>query len=117
MEEQYEKVINIFLKYYNDTNGTNHNLFQGIDDMEGTNKIMDDFRDYLFEYNECSEDERQLYMPHEVDLDDFDEVFGLFINNELICISVIIFPMLLHLAKTVELDDNTWRIKKKKRDP
>lgn len=114
MEDYYEKIINTYIKYYNYKNNTTYNFFDGVSDENDTNEIMEGFRDLLFEYNESSEDEKQLYKPYEVNLDEFEEIHGLFVGDDLVCICVILFPIIVHLADTVNLDDNTWRIKTRK---
>ena len=105
-----ENILNIFVKYYNTTNGTNYNMFSGIDDYSGTNGIMEEFTDCLAEFRNCDDVNKKLLNVSEIHVEEYEELYGLKINENIVCACEIIFPLINYIAKEVDWVNVDWSI-------
>lgn len=111
--DNVESIINVFLKYYNNEHECNKNMFQDIDEYEDTNEILEEFYDHVTECNEVPESCKKLYSPEEINLEQFEQIYGLFINGECICLCEILFPILQYLSEECDWATIDWKIKLK----
>lgn len=106
----YLTMLNIFIKHYNDTNGTNVHMFQNIDNMDDTNEIMEEFMDHIAQFNQSSNDDKQLYNPTDIEVDDFEQLFGLKINDNIVCACILMIPLLIFVSHELDWVKTDWKI-------
>jgi predicted GNAT family N-acyltransferase len=85
-------------------------MFSGINTIDVTNDIMEEFYEHLTEYKECDDDDKRLYAYDEIDADDFEQLFGLKVDGNLICVCRILIPIIEHIAKEIDLVQTNWQI-------
>jgi hypothetical protein len=108
--EFFMSLINIFIKYYNTANGTTSNLFSDIEYYEDSNDIIDEFLLHIDEFKSSSDLDRKLYSIQEINTEDFDQLFGLRVNDNIICCCVLLIPILQYIAKDVDWKHVEWKI-------
>ena len=106
----YMTLLNIFIKHYNQTNGTHIHMFDGIENITDTNEIMEEFADHTHQFSECDIYSKSLYSPTDVNFDDFEQLFGLRVNDNIVCVCEIMLPILMFIAKEMDWVNADWRI-------
>lgn len=106
----YMNLINVFIKHYNTCNGTKINMFHGIDIFEDTNDMMEEFYEHINDYKESDDDNKQLFSPDEITVDDFEQLFGLTVNDNIICICSLMIPILEYIVKEIDWVKINWKI-------
>ena len=106
----YMNILNIFIKHYNRCNETNINMFTGVDTLDGTNDMMEEFYEHLTEFKESGEDDKRLYAYEDIDADDFEQLYGLGVNGNLICVCRILIPIIEYISKEVDWVQVKWQI-------
>jgi hypothetical protein len=105
-----ENILNIFVKYYNSANGTNINMFNGINEYEGTNEIMEEFMDCLQEFKESDENIKRLLNISEIHIEEYERLYGLRINENIVCVCEIVFPIINYISKEIDWANVDWKI-------
>ena len=108
--EKCVTIINIFVKHYNMYNDATVNMFCGIDTLDGSNDIMEEFYEHLDDYKNSADDDKQIFAPNEILFDDFEKLFGLKINENIICVCSLMFPLLNYIAEHVDWTHTKWMI-------
>lgn len=106
----YMNLINVFVKYYNTSNKTNINMFHGLNTLEDTNDMMEEFYEHMYDYKESDDDGKQLFTLDEVVVDDFEQLFGLKVNDNIICVCGLIIPILEYIVKEIDWVETNWKI-------
>jgi hypothetical protein len=106
----FENILNIFIKYYNLENATSINMFTGINEYEETNEIMEEFMDHLMEYKENDENIKKLMNINEINIEDYEKLYGLQIDENIICVCEIFFPIIIYIAKNIDWKNINWKI-------
>ena len=71
---------------------------------------MEELMDHISLFNESDEETRELHDSHSVIVDEFDYLYGLKINNKIVCVCQILFPVLDYIAKRVDWIGTPWKI-------
>lgn len=106
----YTNILNIFIKHYNTFNKTNINMFTGLDKYEDTNDMMEEFIDHLTQFKESDDDEKRLYNMNEIQKENFEQLFSLRINENIVCVCGILFPILNYIATEIDWINVDWKI-------
>lgn len=109
-ESYYMNLINIFVKYYNTKNQSKHHLFHQIDKYEDTNEMMEEFAEHISIFNSSDEIEKKMYNLSEIHTEDFEKLYGLKINENIVCVCEILIPLLDYIAKEVDWIQTDWKI-------
>lgn len=110
-EESYmANILNIYMKYYNSTNKTNLNMFHSIKTDDETNDTMDEFMEHIKQFYESDDYSKQLISIDDIDVDSYEQLFGLKIDNQIICVCEILYPILDYIAKNVDWVKVNWVI-------
>ena len=110
-EEIYlTNILNIYMKYYNSDKDTKLNMFHSIKTDDETNDTMDEFMEHLKQFYESDNFTKQLMNVEEVDVDSYEQLFGLKINNKIVCVCEILYPILDYIAKNVDWVKVNWKI-------
>ncbi len=106
----YVNILNIFIKYFNHGKKQKRHLFHGIETDDQTNDIMNEFMMHITEYKESDEDGRTMYRYNEIDRDDYEQLYGLIVRGELICVCGLLIPILDYIAKEIDWVQEKWKI-------
>lgn len=110
MADYYTDILNVYVKYYNKFHNTNKNLFSDIDDYEGTNNMMEEFYEHLYQFSTSDEYEKSIKSISDVNPDEYDGLYALQINDEIVCVCSLLFPILDYIAQNVEWCTVNWDI-------
>ena len=110
-EEYYVKLMNIFIKHYNTINHININMFDGIKEYEDTNNIMEEFMAHIDEFKTSDENTKKIYGIKEINIENFDQLYGLMIDDDVICVCEILIPLIKHIADNLNFVEVNWKIK------
>lgn len=110
-ENFYVNLINVFVRYYNIKNKTNKNLFSGINLYDkDTGDVIPEFNDAIQEYNESSDFEKKIFSPSEVCLEDFEQLYGLRVDDDIVCVCQTLFSLIRYVAMNIEWAKESWEI-------
>lgn len=112
MEDLYVDILNVFITHYNKINGSNYNMFVGIEIMNDSNPMMDEFFDVIDIYNECDEYSKKLFNINEINVKDYEELYILSVEGQMICACMTIIPILMHVVQHVDWHHKIWNIVK-----
>lgn len=112
----YVDIFNVSLMYYHKLYKKSGNLFDNVDpnEEESTNKPLELFYENMTIYATNEKKDKKLieiYDPENFDANKYDEVYGLFINNEIKKVSPTLFSLLIYLAE-LEWNEIDWTITK-----
>jgi hypothetical protein len=110
METNYTDILNVFIKYYNTINGTSNNLFSNIGTYEDTNDMMEELFDHVSMFNESDEETKKLYNLSSIILDEYDHLYGLKIDEKIICVCELLFPILVYVVREIDWTQVPWKI-------
>jgi hypothetical protein len=102
-------ILNIFVKHYNTAHNTAINLFHGIDAVTDTNEIMEELMDHIAQYKQADVDEQKMYAP-DISLAHCEVYYGLFVNQTLICICPLLYPLLEYIDQNIDWVEVAWQI-------
>lgn len=113
--EKILKILNVYTIFYNNINGTNEHLFSGIDheDNTSTNSQLEKLYECMYEYRNCDPQKINLLDPHQLDINkikQYDELYGLKNNGNLIKVCQILFPILEYVATFLDYENDNWEI-------
>lgn len=113
----YLDVFNVFLMYYKGVYNTEKHLFSDINPSKdsSTNKAMELLYEYIIEYKENKGKDPKLidmYSIKTVDMNQFDELYGLTLKDELISVSPSIYTLFLYVSNTIDWQECKWKITK-----
>lgn len=106
----YLNLLNVFIMHYNTLNNTNIHMFFGINEIHETNDILEEFYEHLAEYKRCDEDDKKLHAIDRVELDDYEQLFGLQVNGQIICVCGILIPIIEYIVKEIDWTQGLWQI-------
>jgi hypothetical protein len=98
------------MKYYNSDKESKINMFHSIQTNDETNDAMEDFMIHLKQFNESDEYTKKLLNVNDIEIESYDQIFGLKINNTIICVCEILFPILDYIAKNIDWVKIDWKI-------
>ena len=113
--ESITDILNEFITYYKKVNNRfdNTNMFNNIDIKEetSTNEIMEEFYSHIHEYitwKETRKDYIEIYSPKDIDDSDYEELYGILIDDELKIISPSMIAIIIKLIelKNIEIYNN-----------
>jgi len=110
MSSHFTGILNIFIKYFNQREGTTQNLFEGIDLMEDSNDMMDEFFEHIDAFKQSSEITRRLYNPSEITISGFEELYALRVDDNIVCLSELLLPILNFMSEHIQWVDKNWQI-------
>lgn len=108
-------ILNVYTCYfkqlYNRPEKTT--MFDGIDyeKQESTNRCMESLYAEINKYNKCDRsDKDDLYgQDNNINIDEIDELYGLYIDNDLKYLCICLLPILKHLV-TLKWNEVNWSI-------
>lgn len=113
----YVDILNIFNCYYKQLNEKKQNatLFDNIDyeKEESTNKCLEFLYQEILKYNSSNDENKDLLYEvddKEINIDQWDEMYVLYIDNEQKYTSKFLLPLLQYVA-TIEWTKTNWNIK------
>lgn len=106
----YVNIMNIFVKHYNVTNDCNINMFHGVETLDDTNDMMEEFFEHITQSKECTPMERELFSCDEIKIHEFEQLFELKINDTPICACSVLLPLLEYIAKSIDWVKTDWKI-------
>jgi hypothetical protein len=110
-EETYlTNILNIYMKYYNSDKNQKLHMFHSIQTEEETNDTMDEFMEHMKQFYESDDRSKQLINAEDIDVDSYEQLFGLKINNQIVCVCEILYPILDYVAKNVDWVKINWKI-------
>jgi hypothetical protein len=111
MEENIEQLLNIFLKYYKKNFPEKHNkhFFDGINNYDDTNEIMEYFFQLINDYKTSI---NKTAIDYDKDrLEELEEKYILNIKNNPVKMSDNIISLLITIINNYDLtDDSNWEI-------
>lgn len=110
MEEYYTDLINIYIMAYNRQHGTNTNLFNKIENYEDTNDIMEEFYEHLNMFKTSDENMKKIYSPQEFPFETIEELYGLKIEDNIVCICQLLIPLLNYVVENIDWKKEDWII-------
>jgi len=118
-EENYETknnldLMNIFIIYFKKLfeRKESDNMFENIDfdNIESTNRCMEMFYEELLKFQSSTyEDKDCLYLPNEININNFNELYGLYIDNKQKFCSRSLIIIIQYLT-TLDWKNITWSI-------
>ena len=106
----YINLINAFVKHYNMCNETNKHMFHDIDEIDGTNDLLEEFYEHLGQFKESEEEDKKLFSPNDINPDSFEQLFGLSVNGKVICVCCLLIPLLDYIVKEIDIVKTQWKI-------
>lgn len=108
----YTDLLNIYMKHYNKFNNTNKNMFDGIEEGNNieTNDIMEELYDHIDDYMTMDDDYKKIYQAHEINLENFEQMFCLNMSDNTMYLCPIIIPLLIFLLENVNWLHEDWEI-------
>lgn len=105
-------ILNIYIKYYNTYYSRQEHLFSGIDpeDVTSTNIQMEKLYEHIHTYQHSDISKRKLLDISTIKIDEYDELYGFMVNEKIIKICPILFPILEYIAKNVNWKELNWKI-------
>jgi len=85
-------------------------MFDGIENITDTNNIMEEFEDHITQFTENDNESNMLYCPTEINVDEFEQLFGLKINDNVVCVCVSMMPIIMYIAKEMDWTVVDWKI-------
>jgi hypothetical protein len=77
---------------------------------EETNEIMEELAEHANQYKTYPQECRKIYSPTEINFDDFEQLFGLMINDNIICVCEIMMPLLQYITEEIDWVNVKWQI-------
>ncbi len=118
--EIFVDILNVFQTYYKNLyrKHEDETLFDGInyDDLTSTNRSMELLYDYIYEYRSNKMKDTKLtnlYDETELNMNDYEELYGLIIDGTIKKISPSFLALLIYLVQ-LEWNDIDWKISKLK---
>jgi len=114
-EETYVDILNIFQKYFNETNGTNISMLDDIDNNDelGTNEQMEEFYEAMEQYNNFKDKygkEPPIINPVLIDGRNCEKLYGLVVNGECVGVCISLMAIIIYLA-SINFENLNWKIK------
>lgn len=118
--EIFVDILNAFQTYYKNLyrKQEDETLFDGVnyDDLTSTNRSMELLYDYIYEYRSNKMKDTKLtnlYDQTELNMNDYEELYGLIIDGTIKKISPSFLALLIYLVQ-LEWNDIDWKISKLK---
>jgi hypothetical protein len=108
-EEKCTDMMNIFIKFFNHANGTDYHLFQGIEYLDETNDMIEEFRAHIYDFNDSDEGTRHIYGTTEIDPNNFESIYELSVNGDVKCYCQMLIPLINFIIQYV--NDSRWNIR------
>lgn len=114
-EEFQFDLINTFILHYQKANKKDKlSLLDGVDasDSTATNHMMEMLYDAIFKYKtnkEAHSEMIKLYNNDEVNVKDYEEVYGLYIDDKLNKVSPSLFSIIIHITEEM-IENSRWHI-------
>ena len=106
----YVNLINIFVKHYNNSNERKIHMFENIEKMDDTNDMMEEFFEHINELKENDIEDRRLRPYDDIDIETTERLFGLKINNKIVCVCKLMIPIMEYIAKDIDWVKTDWQI-------
>jgi len=103
-------IINIFVKHYNNTNDTHINMFSGLDSICDTNAIMEELLEHIEQYKNSPPECYRLFGFDEIDINDYEQLFGIIIDDNMLCVCELMIPLLKYIAQNIDWNNTDWKI-------
>lgn len=108
--EYYTSLINIYIKHYNVSHNTKKTLFDALEMYDDCNEIMDTFFEHIQEFKESDESDKKIYSVQEVIVENFEQLYGLKINDDIVCVCGLLIPILDYVARKIDWTKVDWKI-------
>lgn len=111
----YLDLFNVFLIYYKGVYNTEKHLLSDINPAQhsSTNRATEMLYGYIKEYEDNMKNGSHLvdiYNLKTIDMDKFEELYGLTLRDEIIGISPSIYSLFLYVSKTCDWQECKWKI-------
>lgn len=112
MEEMsyYVNILNIFMKHVNMYREKTTHMFDNVKTDDDTNDIMEEFYEHINQFKESDENIRRIYAYDEINVEDFEQLFVLKVDDKIICACELLFPLLDYIAKEIDWVQCKWKI-------
>lgn len=106
------EIINVYIKYFNTYHNTNTNLFTNIDhnDLTSTNVQLEKLYEHIYLYNNTEQIYRKIINPSEIDVKDIQDIYILIIDDHIISVCHLLFPLLEYVATKIDWKKINWKI-------
>lgn len=112
-EVYYTNLFNIFMVHYKNiyNKEMKDNLFTNInfEEKSSTNQGMELLYEYIYEYKTFDNNYKKIYNVND-DMSDFEEYYSLILNNKILYLCPIVFPLLLYINDNLIWDKDNWKI-------
>jgi hypothetical protein len=85
-------------------------MFDGIEEMCDTNEIMEELLEHIEQYKKSPPECYQLFGVDEVDIEGYEQLFGITIDGKMICVCEIMIPLLQYIALNMDWENVDWKI-------